>query len=140
MYKGKNSFLENQDILPEWNEEVNRGKSESKNHLDIVCKYQKKNQFYIDYLKRVWPCCYIPNKVKNNEEQIWYKEYNEDMANSLVHKTFDEVMKYKFYSDIQDSWNSDNSCLSDCKKFCSQSVGVTRQFKWTSPEQQEMWT
>ena len=137
-HKGRKGILKNQDILPEWNFEVD--KSEFSHKLDIECKYQKQNQFYIDYYKRVWPCCYIPNKIKNGKEQQWYATYNENMTNSLVHKTFDEIMENEFYNIIQTSWNDDDKCLSDCKKFCSQSAGVTRQVKWSSTDQQERWT
>ena len=49
-------------------------------------------------------------------------------------------MENEFYDTIQESWSDSNTCLSDCKKFCSQSTGITRQAKWTSPAQQEMWT
>ena len=138
-YRGKKRILENQDISSEWNDEVDKNRTSSE-ILDIQCKYKETNSFYVDYLKRVWVCCYIPNKAQFGRQHEWYAKYNDDMTNSLVYKTFDQIMENQFYDTIQEAWNDSDTCLSDCKKFCSQSTGITRQAKWTSPTQQEMWT
>ena len=126
-YRGKKGILEYDS-----NTEKETRKPDTYN---ISCRYQERNIFYIDFLKRPWPCCYIPNKNKNGEEQSWYKKYNMDYTNSLVHKTFDDIMKNEFYEQLQSSWG-DDSCLNDCKKFCSQ-VGRIRLSTWDASELQE---
>ena len=126
VHRGKSGILESME---------KRRTSNIPDTYNITCRYQEKNKFYVDFLKRVWPCCYIPNKFKNGKEQMWYKEYNEDKTNSLVHKTFDEIMKNEFYEQLQSSWG-DDSCLTDCKKFCSQ-VGRVRKSYWDASELQE---
>ena len=127
-YRGRKRILENQDLAPKWNDKVD--KNQPPEILDIQCKYKEINSFYVDYLKRVWLCCYIPNKKHFGRQHEWYAKYNDDMTNSLVHKTFDKIMENEFYDTIQESWNNSDMCLSDCKKFCSLSTGVTRQSKW----------
>ena len=127
-YRGKKGFLEPTGIK--------KGRWKKPDKYIITCRYQERNIFYVDYLKRVWPCCYIPNKPKNGKEQDWYKKYlMERNTNSLVTSTFDTILQNEFYEQLQSSWG-DDSCLTDCKKFCSQ-VGRVRKSYWDASELQE---
>ena len=130
-YRGKKGFLEPTGIK--------KGRWKKPDKYIITCRYQERNIFYVDYLKRVWPCCYIPNKPKNGKEQDWYKKYlMERNTNSLVTSTFDTILQNEFYEQLQSSWG-DDSCLTDCNKFCSQ-VGRVRLSTWDASDLQEKFT
>ncbi len=127
-YRGKEGFLEPAVETKKY--------SKKPDTYEISCRYQERNIFYVDFLKRVWPCCYISNKPKNGKEQDWYKKYYmERSSNSLITKTFDDIMKNEFYEQLQSSWG-DDGCLTDCNKFCSQ-VGRIRLSTWDASELQE---
>ena len=134
-YKGKTYILENQDISPEWNESVEKNlKYRSEKVTDIDCKVIRENQFYVDYMNRVWACYYIPIQKQLVSESNWYKKYF-DKTDSLLDKSLEEILKDNFFQDLQNSWNGD--CLSYCKKFCSKKIGVNRGFKWSMHEDSE---
>ena len=84
-YKGKKYILENQDISPEWNKAIEKNKNYNEG-TDIECKAVKENQFYVDYMNRVWACYYIPNMKKLVTESEWYSEYF-SKKDSLLNKT-----------------------------------------------------
>ena len=132
-YKGKKYILENQDISPEWNKAIEKNKNYNEG-TDIECKAVKENQFYVDYMNRVWACYYIPNMKKLVTESEWYSEYF-SKKDSLLNKTLDEILQDSFYNDLQISWS--NNALSYCKKFCSKKVGANRGFKWSMHEDSE---
>ena len=132
-YKGKKYILENQDISPEWNKAIEKNKNYNEG-TDIECKAVKENQFYVDYMNRVWACYYIPNMKKLVTESEWYSEYF-SKKDSLLNKTLDEILQDSFYNDLQKSWS--NNALSYCKKFCSKKVGANRGFKWSMHEDSE---
>ncbi len=117
-YKGKEYNLEPQDRWKEW-ETI---KKERLNHREvgsIVCKFQEVNSVYVDYLCRVWPCCYLPNMKHLVGEQDYYDKYYYDMSNNLIDKSIEEILTDDFYDKLQKSWKNKESCLAPCSSTCS---------------------
>ena len=64
---------------------------------NIICKYQVVNSIYVDYLCRVWPCCYLPHAKHLLGDQKFYDDYFYDKSNNLLEKDFREIMNDVFY-------------------------------------------
>ena len=117
-YKGKEYNLEPQDRWKEW-ETIKNERLEHRGVGNIVCKFQVVNSVYVDYLCRVWPCCYLPNGKHLLGEQGYYDKYFYDMSNNLLDKNIKEILQDEFYDVLQKSWDKEETCLTPCSNTCS---------------------
>lgn len=122
-YKGKEYKLEPQDIWKEW--EVTKKKRYDAPFAvgNISCKYQISNSIFVDYVCRVWPCCYLPSATWLLGEQKFYDDYYHEKGNNLINKNLEEIMHDVFYDVLQLSWENKSSCLGPCIKTCTASLG-----------------
>ena len=117
-YKGKEYNLEPQDLWKEW-ETIKNERLKHEDVGNIVCKFQVVNSVYVDYLCRVWPCCYLPSAKYLIGEQKFYDDYYYDMSNNLIDKTLEEILNDVFYDSLQKSWEDKYTCLKPCSSTCS---------------------
>ena len=117
-YKGKEYTLEPQDLWKDW-ETVKNERLEHTDVGNIVCKFQVVNSIYVDYLCRVWPCCYLPNAKHLIGDQNFYDDYYYDMSNNLIDKPLEEILNDNFYDILQSSWEKEETCLKPCSSICS---------------------
>ena len=117
-YKGKQYNLKPQDRWKEW-ETIKNERLEHTGVGNIVCKFQVVNSVYVDYLCRVWPCCYLPNAKHLLGEQDYYDKYFYDMSNNLMDKSLEEILRDEFYDVLQESWKKEEDCLTPCSNTCS---------------------
>lgn len=84
-----------------------------------MCKFQKVNSVYVDYLCRVWPCCYLPTAKWLVGKQKFYDDYYYDMTNNLIDKSLKEILEDVFYDTLQKSWEKEDTCLQPCSNTCA---------------------
>ena len=77
------------------------------------------NSIYVDYLLRVWPCCYLPNKKELVEKSSFYGKYYRNKSNNLLEKSLDNILSDNFYELLQMSWTEKSMCLKPCKSTCT---------------------
>jgi MoaA/NifB/PqqE/SkfB family radical SAM enzyme len=120
-YKNKTYTLLPQDINKEWNEkERQRVEYIKSDELgEISCKFQVQNSIYVDYLLRVWPCCYLPNKKELVEKSSFYAKYYRNKSNNLLEKSLNNILYDNFYELLQMSWTEKSMCLKPCKSTCT---------------------
>jgi len=117
-YKGKKYNLQPQDLWSEW--EIIKNKRIEHTGIDnIVCKFQEVNSVYVDYLCRVWPCCYLPTAKWLVGKQKFYDDYYYDMTNNLIDKSLKEILEDVFYDTLQKSWEKEDTCLQPCSNTCA---------------------
>ena len=137
-YKGKEYNLEPQDLWPEW-EDIKKDRYENREVENIICKFQVVNSIYIDYLCRVWPCCYLPSSKHLLGDQKFYDDYYHDTSNNLLEKNLEEIMNDVFYDVLQLSWEDKSTCLKPCSNTCSFSKDATRESARTSNYRVDVW-
>lgn len=137
-YKGKEYNLEPQDLWKEW-ENIKEERRKNTEVGNIICKYQVVNSIYVDYLCRVWPCCYLPHAKHILGDQKFYDDYFYDKSNNLLEKDFREIMNDVFYDVLQLSWDDKSSCLKPCANTCSFSEDSTRESARTSNYRVDVW-
>ena len=133
IYKGEEYNLEPQDLWKEW-ETTKKERLEYEGVGNIVCKFQEVNSVYVDYLCRVWPCCYLPNAKHLLGQHKFYDDYYLDKGNNLVDKSLKEIMNDVFYDILQLSWEDKSMCLKPCSSTCSFNDSV-----WTSNYRVDVW-
>lgn len=90
----------------------------------VSCRYKSQKWLFLSFEGELLPCCWMGGgKYKLNQAN-----------NSLIHKlnesdlnvstsTLEDILKSKFYVDLQESWESDNP-LSVCKSKCMNSIST----------------
>ena len=86
---------------------------------EISCKFQIQNSIYVDYLLRVWPCCYLPNRKGLSENSNFYGKYYRNKSNNLLEKNLDDILSDNFYELLPMSWTEKSMCLGPCKSTCT---------------------
>jgi len=137
-YHGKEYKLEPQDLWPEW-EDIKKERNENREVENIICKFQVVNSIYIDYLCRVWPCCYLPSSKHLLGDQKFYDDYYHDTSNNLLEKNLEEIMNDVFYDVLQLSWEDKSTCLKPCSNTCSFSEKSTHESARTSNYRVDVW-
>jgi len=137
-YHGKEYKLEPQDLWPEW-EDIKKERDENREVGNIICKFQIVNSIYIDYLCRVWPCCYLPSAKDLLGDQKFYDDYYHNTSNNLLEKNLEEIMNDVFYDVLQLSWEDKSTVLKPCSNTCSFSKETTRKSARTSNYRVDVW-
>ena len=93
----------------------------------ISCKYSNQKRIFVNHMGNVIPCCHLNSKMlefavnpkpKDRFEEILVEEdYMNDI--NLANVSLDEAMNGKVWTEIQNSWTSDDrisKCVSTCKE------------------------
>jgi MoaA/NifB/PqqE/SkfB family radical SAM enzyme len=100
------------------------------NATAISCKYQTDQTIYIDFMARMWPCCWTgapvyftgDNNIQAKQLNRLLNQYNEDF-NSLRKHTIKEVLEHNWFEyDLEESWTNtmqdNNAKLHTCGRTC----------------------
>lgn len=106
---------------------VKHKKVEAQESPCISCKYSNQKRIFVNHMGNVIPCCHLNSKMlefavnpkpKDRFEEILVEEdYMNDI--NLANVSLDEAMNGKVWTEIQNSWTSDNrisKCVSTCKE------------------------
>ena len=100
------------------------------NATPISCKYQKDKTIYIDFMAKMWPCCWVgapehfygKDNIQVDQLTKLLKQYNNDF-NSLRKHTVNEVLNHQWFNnDLITSWTNtmqdNNAKLHTCGRTC----------------------
>ena len=106
---------------------VKHKKVEAQESPCISCKYSNQKRIFVNHMGNVIPCCHLNSKMlefavnpkpKDRFEEILVEEdYMNDI--NLANVSLDEAMNGKVWTEIQNSWTSDDrisKCVSTCKE------------------------
>lgn len=118
----------NKEIIQEEIKKIYGSYENYKKKCKVKCKTKENNSLYIDFLQRLWPCCWFAANFMNhdNPETLdlvrMYEYYNNDYEfNSLKHKSIEEILKHDFFQNyLYQSWNDENLRHSVCGKVCGE--------------------
>ena len=100
------------------------------NKTNINCKYRKEKRLYIDFMCRVWPCCWMGFPLYSNAKHYPEKIQLESLIkgykknfNSLRHYSLSDILSQDwFHKRLVESWSNkvtdDNFRLFTCGKIC----------------------
>lgn len=99
-----------------------------KKKCKIRCKTKENNSLYIDFLQRLWPCCWFAANFMNydNPETVdlhrMYQYYENDYEfNSLKNKSIKDILEHDFFRNyLYNSWNNEIIRHSVCGKVCGE--------------------
>lgn len=95
----------------------------------ISCKTQKENALYIDFLGKVWPCCWLGHLYRQDNKPTPTKAIVEkygETFNSLYHHNFTEIMEHEwFMSELENSWNDASKRLLTCSEICGKEYSAS---------------
>lgn len=100
-------------------------------HTPIYCKYKNNMKaLYIDFMARVWPCCWLgaplysnyPENPQKKQLDFIIKRYKKNF-NSLRHHSLSEILSHEWFeSKLSESWKNkttdENFKLVTCAKTC----------------------
>ena len=100
------------------------------NATPINCKYQTDKTIYIDFMSKMWPCCWTgapeyfhgENNIQAEQLEKLLSNYDTDF-NSLRKHTIEEVLDHKWFNnDLNESWSNtmedNNAKLHTCGRTC----------------------
>jgi sulfatase maturation enzyme AslB (radical SAM superfamily) len=100
------------------------------NATPISCKYQKDKTIYIDFMAKMWPCCWVgapehfygKDNIQIDQLTKLLKQYNTDF-NSLRKHTIEEVLNHQWFNnELITSWTNTmqdkNAKLHTCGRTC----------------------
>ncbi|MCS7316751.1 MAG: radical SAM protein [Candidatus Dojkabacteria bacterium] len=101
-----------------------------KKNCPVNCKTRNRKSIYIDFLQRVWPCCWFAanfmhhDNVETEELEKLYCYYDNDYDfNSLKKKSLEEILNHDFFVNyLEKSWMDKNFRHSVCGKVCGNIV------------------
>tara|TARA_B100001057_G_scaffold491986_1_gene583412 strand:- start:3490 stop:4431 length:942 start_codon:yes stop_codon:yes gene_type:complete len=106
---------------------VKHKKLEVEESPSISCKYGNQKRIFVNHMGNVIPCCHLNSKMlefavndkqKDRFEQILVENnYMSDI--NLKNVSLDQAMYGKVWTDIQESWNSNNR-IPKCESVCKQ--------------------
>jgi len=107
------------------------------NATPISCKYQKDKTIYIDFMAKMWPCCWVgapehfygKDNIQIDQLTKLLKQYNNDF-NSLRKHTVDEILNHQWFNkDLTTSWGNTmqdtNAKLHTCGRTCGTNYEFT---------------
>jgi hypothetical protein len=87
----------------------------------IDCKYGNQNRLFINHLGELIPCCYVNaeavNMAAGQLPKTKFGKLNKLYNNSLYEQTIDEIINGALFTEIKESWNT-NEPVEKCKKTC----------------------
>lgn len=106
---------------------------------EIQCKFQEDEMYFVSYDGKLWPCCFIANRMvdtsdgyevleKMNER---YSHYGENW-NCLYTRSFDDIVKNDFYTnDLVESFGNTSHGTGKCDRIikCTNSCTQKRRIE-----------
>ena len=114
------------------------------NKLDIECQWMRVNRILINPDGQVLPCCYLANLIYERDMQntdkykivgwdwdhyvkekapVWGAYYKNKKQYNVNHTPLEEILNNEWFTKtLPESWDSEDTALPECKRFCRKKV------------------
>ena len=99
-------------------------------NTEISCKTQKENSIYVDFLGRIWPCCWVGHTFPRNSKtasptDAVIDKYGKDF-NSLHCHALKDIMNHEwFQQDLENSWKTGANRIETCSEMCGKEYSAS---------------
>ena len=97
---------------------------------EIRCKSQLENSIYIDFMGRIWPCCWLGSAPYGPTASLQKTQLTEviqkhGLFNSLYHHSLEDILQHAFFQkELVESWQTPSSSrprFFTCGRTCGKS-------------------